>query len=118
MPLLQVLTGLEKDDILNLEDEIYKARGDSGIMDTALVTIQLPVKLYDELQSLAAEEQVALIEVLARLVTAARQRRGWLDNRPRSPTQAFQRILERATDLGVADLSEQHDHYLYGTERQ
>jgi hypothetical protein len=29
-------------------------------------------------------------------------------------TQAFQAILERATDLGVPDLAEQHDHYLYG----
>jgi len=87
-------------------------------MDTAIVTIQLPVKLYDDLQSLAAEEQVALVEVLARLVAAARQRRERLDDCSQTPTQAFQRILERATDLGVADLSEQHDHYLYGTGRQ
>ncbi len=74
--------------------------------------------MYDDLQSLAAEEQVALAEVLARLVTMARQRRDWLYDRPESPPYAFQRILERATDLGVTDLSEQHDHYLYGTEKQ
>ena len=29
--------------------------------------------------------------------------------------QSLQRILERARDLGVPDLAEQHDHYLYGT---
>jgi hypothetical protein len=29
----------------------------------------------------------------------------------------FQRILARATDLGVSDLAEQHDHYLYGTAK-
>jgi len=34
------------------------------------------------------------------------------------PTRAFHRILERATDLGITDLSEQHDHYLYGVEKQ
>ena len=33
-------------------------------------------------------------------------------------SHAFQRILGRATDLGVSDLAEQHDHYLYGTEKQ
>lgn len=32
-------------------------------------------------------------------------------------TQAFRAILERATDLGVADLADQHDHYLYGSEK-
>ena len=32
-------------------------------------------------------------------------------------TQAFRAILERAIDLGVADLAEQHDHYLYGGEK-
>ncbi len=32
-------------------------------------------------------------------------------------TQAFQAILERATDLGVPDLGEHHDHYLYGEKR-
>jgi len=30
---------------------------------------------------------------------------------------SFARILERATDLGVPDLAQQHDHYLYGTPK-
>jgi hypothetical protein len=38
--------------------------------------------------------------------------------RPQSPARAFQRILDRATDLGVTDLAEQHDHYLYGVEKR
>lgn len=29
----------------------------------------------------------------------------------------FERILARATDLGISDLAEQHDHYLYGVEK-
>ena len=32
--------------------------------------------------------------------------------------RAFQRLLARATDLGISDLAEQHDHYLYGTEKR
>lgn len=30
----------------------------------------------------------------------------------------LQQLLSLATDLGVNDLAEQHDHYLYGTEKQ
>ncbi len=30
----------------------------------------------------------------------------------------FRRILERSRDLGVGDLAEQHDHYLYGTPKR
>lgn len=26
-------------------------------------------------------------------------------------------ILEHATDMGLSDFAEQHDHYLYGTEK-
>lgn len=32
--------------------------------------------------------------------------------------KVLQRISERAIDLGVSDLSSQHDHYLYGIEKQ
>jgi hypothetical protein len=32
--------------------------------------------------------------------------------------EVFRRILERACDLGVGDLAEQHDHYLYGTPKR
>jgi hypothetical protein len=30
----------------------------------------------------------------------------------------LKRILARAKDLGISDLADQHDHYLYGTEKQ
>ena len=33
-------------------------------------------------------------------------------------TDAFARILAVAEDLGIEDLSEQHDHYLYGTPKR
>ncbi len=32
--------------------------------------------------------------------------------------QTFKKILGRAKDLGVKDLSKQHDHYLYGMEKR
>jgi hypothetical protein len=83
-------------------------------MESSTVTIQLPTSLYNELQALAADEQTDLVEVIARLVALAEQRAGL----SKPPTRAFHRILERATDLGITDLSEQHDHYLYGLEKQ
>ncbi|MBF0102206.1 MAG: hypothetical protein HQK77_14995 [Desulfobacterales bacterium] len=30
----------------------------------------------------------------------------------------LQKISDRAMDLGISDLAKQHDHYLYGTEKQ
>ena len=40
--------------------------------------------------------------------------------RPSKPTRprALGRILARARDLGIPDLAEQHDHYLYGLPKQ
>ena len=49
-------------------------------MDSTTVTIQLPAHLYAELQSLAADEQIDLVEVIANLVAMVRQRRAWLRN--------------------------------------
>ena len=64
--------------------------------------IQVPASLYADLESLASDEQVEPVDLIARLVEAARQQR-----QAESPTRAFRRILERATDLGVTDLAEQ-----------
>ena len=64
-------------------------------------------------RSLTSDEQMEVVEAIAGLLEAA-YRRGQAE----SPTLAFQRILGRATDLGVADLSQQHDHYLYGVDRR
>lgn len=38
---------------------------------------------------------------------------------PAQPTEpTLHRLLALATDLGVSDLAEQHDHYLYGVEKR
>ena len=82
-------------------------------MNEPMQTIQLPLWLYNELQMLAEEKAAnSLDEVIARLVEQAREN-GELSEPPFS---IFQRILDRATDLGVSDLSERHDYYLYGVE--
>jgi DNA anti-recombination protein RmuC len=46
-------------------------------MDKSPVTIQLPASLYAELQTLAADEQTDLVEVIRRLVAIANQRHAW-----------------------------------------
>lgn len=47
-------------------------------MNTEIVTLELPAKLYTQLQILASEEQTDPVALVADLVTAAYQRRGWL----------------------------------------
>jgi len=77
------------------------------------VVLELPASVYADLESLAETEQTEPSEIIARLVRAAR-----CESQAEPTTRAFRRILERATDLGVADLAEQHDHYLYGVDKK
>jgi hypothetical protein len=84
------------------------------LMTSDTVTIELPRPLYLRLETQAQEEQTDLMALLSRLAALAAKPR----TRARPSTRAFQRILDRATDLGVADLAEQHDHYLYGLEKR
>lgn len=44
-------------------------------MDTELVTLQLPARLYEQLQELATQEHTDLVSKLAQLVTDAYQRK-------------------------------------------
>lgn len=83
-------------------------------METNTMTVELPTQLYKQLQNLADDEHTNLVEFLTRLVTVV------TEQRTQAPVgnRAFQRIAERATDLGITDLAAQHDHYLYGTEKR
>lgn len=47
-------------------------------MDT--VSFQIPVRLYNDLQALAAESHTDPVEVIARLVETASARRAWLND--------------------------------------
>lgn len=83
-------------------------------MTVGTVTLKLPKDLYARLDTLAKQERTDVVELLRRLTAAATPPRV----EDEASTLAFQRILARATDLGVSDLAEQHDHYLYGTAKQ
>jgi len=83
-------------------------------MTAGTVTVKLPKDLYARLDTLAKQERTNLVDLLDRLATSAVAPRA----QTAPSTVAFERILGRATDLGVGDLAEQHDHYLYGTEKQ
>ena len=77
-----------------------------------MITLELPVELYDKLQRLATHKRKEPVDMVAQLVTAA------FEQYEQASTPAFQSILEHASDLGVTDLAEHHDHYLYGVEKQ
>ena len=83
-------------------------------MTVGTVTVKLPRDLYIRLDKLAKQERTNLVELLDRLAAAAMDSQ----TQPEPSTTAFERILGRATDLGVRDLAEQHDHYLYSTEKR
>ena len=46
-------------------------------MDAKNVNVRLPAGLYSQLKELASEAQTDPVEVIARLVTQAHQRRAW-----------------------------------------
>jgi len=80
-------------------------------MTTKVITLELPFDLYAKLKSLAAEWRQDPLEVVGQLITLA------YEQRPQASTPAFQNILANAADLGVVDLAERHDHYLYGLDQ-
>jgi predicted GTPase len=82
-------------------------------MNAQVVSLQLPNDLYDKLQFLSASKRKNPVDIVAQLITTA-----YDEQQTKASTPAFQDILENAADLGVTDLSEQHDHYLYGVEKQ
>jgi hypothetical protein len=82
-------------------------------MSSETVILELPASVYADLEFLAENEQTEPSEMIARLVKAAHYER-----RAEPSTRAFRKILERATDLGITDLAEQHDHYLYGVDKK
>lgn len=73
------LTITGKDGILTLDFTDTLTIGEKGLgMNTRVVIIQLPEKLYAELQSLADAEETDPIEVINRLVRTASLHHTWL----------------------------------------
>jgi predicted transcriptional regulator len=86
------------------------------------VTMELPSEIYDGLQQLADQDQIDLVRELDCLVKRAlllQVRDASAQERPASTEpDPLRQIAAMAQDLGVDDLAEQHDHYLYGTEKR
>jgi hypothetical protein len=62
-------------------------------------------------------QQLELIQGLAGLASSALVDPASAKS-PQAQGTVLNNLLSLATELGVSDLAEQHDHYLYGTERQ
>ena len=82
-------------------------------MDATTVTLQIPTSLYAELQSLGAEEQVNPVQVIARLVETARERRAWLRD-----LTALREQIHRDGGLQVGETKEAVVEKLRKTRRE
>jgi hypothetical protein len=92
---------------LNLPEKITAELAAEGIDEEQLNTFLVAaLEVW-----LAQEQQARSVEgVITHLAQHAQQ-----SDRPVDTSKSvFQRILERATDMGISDLSHHHDHYLYG----
>jgi Arc/MetJ-type ribon-helix-helix transcriptional regulator len=82
-----------------IEAQILKARGDA--MQTQTVTVELPKPFYEMLQSLVADDQTQVADVIARLVEHAYHERAW-----RSNLTALQDQIRREGGLQVGTTKE------------
>jgi hypothetical protein len=92
---------------LNVPEKLAAQLADEGINEeqlNAFLIAAIEVWLAQEQQTRNVEE------VITQLLDLAQQ-----NDRPvETSTPVFQRILARATDMGISDLSQHHDYYLYG----
>jgi hypothetical protein len=73
------------------------------------------IEVYDDGSTLKPQEPLDLVPQAVYRVTIDEQP---LPAEGKPATEAFGRVLEMAEDMGIEDLSEQHDHYLYGTPKR
>ena len=59
------------------------------------------------------EEKIDLQPNQRYIIRIETQAKSELSTKPK----LLQKLAMRATDMGIPDLAEQHDHYLYGTEK-
>ena len=76
----------------------------------------------EQARKLTPRAQLELIRALAGLVDSELAENVDPEASSTEETQptgtTLQNVLALATELGVRDLAEQHDHYLYGTEKR
>jgi hypothetical protein len=75
-------------------------------MNTPNRAIELPKDLYDRLQAAAKAEKVDPITLIENLLQIKE-----------TPIAPLYRVYEQAIDMGVTDLAQNLDHYLYDLEK-
>jgi hypothetical protein len=83
------------------------------MMATDIVTLQLPIDLYDKLQDLAEAEQTDPIEVISHLIALAHQRQGWLRD-----LNALRKQIRQDGGLQVGTTKEEVVEQLRQTRRE
>ena len=82
-------------------------------MDTELVTLQLPARLYEQLQELATQEHTDLVSKLAQLVTDAYQRKTWLQD-----LTALRQQIKNEGGLRIGETKEREIAQLHQTRQE
>jgi hypothetical protein len=112
------LEPMQYHQIVAKSETIREAR----LVERETITLELPSDLYEGLRALSADEGIDPVQVIADLVKRAQQlglesAKVGEASMP-AGTSLLQQLANLAQDLGVEDLAEQHDHYLYGTEKR
>lgn len=88
-------------------------------MSVAFETIQVPRQLYIRLWRFAEQEKTEPVALIERwLERALMQEDDDTADTATTSVAPIYRLHEYAEDLGVADLAQNVDHYLYGHEKQ
>ena len=88
-------------------------------MSVAFETIQIPKQLYARLWRLAEQEHTEPVRLIERwLDRAIEQTKGGEIDSEIEDIAPIYRLHEYAEDLGVTDLAQNIDHYLYGHEKK
>jgi hypothetical protein len=92
-----------------------------------LVTFELPAELNYKLQTQADLQKIPLSKLIEKLLHQLFDYELSIEDRKKQypsaddvqcTTLSFQTILDSAMNLGISDLAEQHDHYLYGIDKK
>ena len=84
-------------------------------MAVAFETLKIPKSIYQRLKKLAQQRNVELVELIDQLITD-KQHNPDLPEPEQSELAPIYQIHEHAVDMGIRDLAENVDKYLYDTE--
>lgn len=80
-------------------------------MQNTTVQLEIPKRIYEKILSLSKKRKMQPIELIDELVSDE-------DVSMIAETNTFSYLASIAEDLGVDDLAENHDHYLYGLDKK